>query len=53
MSCLLIYMHKRMALSNGIASQTDCKVGMHVLGSAEKLHSRLAASGVVTRGMPD
>jgi len=49
--CLLIYMHKRMALSNGTASQTDCQV--HVRGSAGKLHSRLAATGVATRGMPD
>ncbi len=43
--------HKQMALPNGTACHTDCKV--HVHGSAEKLHSRLAASGVSTRGMPD
>ncbi len=51
--CLSIYMHKRMALSNGTASHTNCKVHTHdVHGSAEKLHFRSAALGL-TRGMPD
>jgi len=44
-------MHKQMALPSGTSFHTDCKV--HVHGSAGKLDSRLAASGVAATGMPD